>query len=293
MFFLSFSFSQHVSSTCFFHHFLIDFSTIFRPFFDQKSKKNRYEKWSKKWLIFLTIFSSILVDLGLHFGAPAFHHSPVWASWAALWRCLGPSCAICFEFLLLLAPFLIQFAPLGSIFDQICSSWLHFLRIFDKLWLHFLISEANFQWFWDRLLFVLSLFLFSSACLFDCLFVYSFAGSFVHSSNRSLILSFWVLSFFLSSVLPFFLSSFSFSSSILFLPFFVWWFVGWFVFCACFRFCCYCRRRRRRRRRRCSCCCCCCPLRCSLLLLLLLLFVGSFRQLTNATSLARRTARSD
>ena len=184
--------------------------------------------------------------------------------------------------LLLLAPFLIKFAPLGSIFKE---------------------SSTNFGFtFWfrkpvsnDSGIVCCSSFLCFCFCLLVFLIVCSCIRSLVPSFTRRIVRWFFLfgffLAFFLSSVLPFFLSSFSFSSSILFLPFFVCWYVGWFVFCACFRFCCYCRRRRHR----CSCCCCFCPFRCSLLLLLLLLllFVGSFRQLTNATSLARRTARSD
>ena len=79
-------------------------------------------------------------------------------------------------------------------------------------------------------MFVLSLFLFLSACLFDCLFVYSFAGSFVRSSDCSLILHcfFFLFSslpsflpFCLSSFLPFFLSSF--------LPFFLSAFLPYFL----------------------------------------------------------------
>ena len=186
---------------------MIDFSTIFRPFFDRKSKKNRYEKWSKKWSIFKSIFSSILVDFGLHFGAPAVHHSPGWASWAALRRCLGPSCAI-------LCDLLRVFAPLGSIFGPLCSSWPHFRD-------HFRPNLAWIFWFGGPFfddsgvarcsLCVCFLFVKLSVCFCFLLFIRSracwLAGRFFLAS---FVPFFFCFSFFLSLFFPFFLSLSSF-----------------------------------------------------------------------------------
>ena len=121
------------SSTCFVHPFWIVFLSVFRRLFGQKSKKNRYEKLSKKQPNFKHLFSPILVDLGLHFGPPAFRDRTSWASWAALWNCKALSWAILrdlLQVLVVLAPFLVHFGPLGSIlgaiFDQI---WFQFCRL--------------------------------------------------------------------------------------------------------------------------------------------------------------------
>ena len=69
---------------------------------------------------FSLICLSIFIDFGLHFGTPAVRHSPGWASWAALWRCLALSWAI-------LRDLLRVFASLGSISGT----------IFDQIWLRF------------------------------------------------------------------------------------------------------------------------------------------------------------
>ena len=204
MVFIGFSLFQHFSSTCFFHHFLIDFSTIFRPFFDRKSKKNRYEKWSKKWSIFKSIFSSILVDFGLHFGAPAVRDSPGWASWAALRRCLGPSCAI-------LCDLLRVFAPLGSIFGPLCSSWPHFRN-------HFRLNLVWIFWFggpfFDRCSLLVCF------CSFLCWFVSVFVFVLFVRGLFGLLANFFLASFvpflfwfpfFLSFFFPFFLYLFLFA----------------------------------------------------------------------------------
>ena len=125
------------------------------------------------------MFSSILKDLGFHIGGPTLRHSPVWPS-RALRRCLGLSCAICFEFLLLLAPFLVHFAPLGSIFGACCPSWLHFGTIFDQIWPPFSDMGVHFSM-------ILGSFVVLS-CFFCC-FRFCF---FVVSSFVSLCVSFFL-----------------------------------------------------------------------------------------------------
>ena len=113
-----------LSTVSFYMSFWIDLSFEFLVFwiiFDHKSKKNRNEKRLKKTSIFQSIFSSILVDFGLHFGTPEFRDSLVWATMAALGSCLALSWVI----LRALIRFL---PPLGSIVDRfLIESGLHFL----------------------------------------------------------------------------------------------------------------------------------------------------------------------
>ena len=119
---------------------------------------------------------------------------------------LVPSCAICLEFLLLLAPFLVHFAPLGPIFGT----------IFDQIWLEFSDSGVHFSMILGSLVVrCVSVF-----CLLNCRFVFVFCCLFVRGlvgllADFSLLPSF--LSFFVFlSFSPYFFHSFSLSSFLLF-----------------------------------------------------------------------------
>ena len=110
-----------------------------------KTVKKSIKKVIKKMFIFLSIFVyrfwSILASiLGLKLSGIAQDGPPGRLS-GAVWRCLGPSCAICFEFLLLLAPFLVYFAPLGSSLGTILEPRLSTMarlgppgRLFGAVW---------------------------------------------------------------------------------------------------------------------------------------------------------------
>ena len=90
-------------------------------FFHQKSKKNRNGERFKKSSIFQYIFSSILVDFGLHFGTPEFRDSLIWATMAALGSCLALSWVI-------FAASIRFLTPLGSIFGRFSNDLgIHFL----------------------------------------------------------------------------------------------------------------------------------------------------------------------
>ena len=82
--------------------------------------------------------------------------APVFGLWrsgitrllCAVWRCLGPSRAICFDFFPLFVPFLVHFAFLGSILGAFSAK-------FD---VHFSICGCIFRWLGGRsfLFFVIS-----------------------------------------------------------------------------------------------------------------------------------------